>query len=213
MIKKISIYITLVLLYLALSKSFTPSEQDILYIPSHDALSSSFEGSPLTVILLDQFVTGVLAKTYYLKLKVVHSFHQPVELLARTTKKFYELNYSNIGLSIYNNFAHLPSNEQSSFSTPTIPGIVFLGNSSFGQFRFNRSGALTWNFYRAYRSIADYLGWDNYIPTYNDYQQAMMHLKHQLTYTGPSAQFGREGSIITKVHAGYINKEQKRTQS
>lgn len=205
MLQKTSIYIAVILLYLSLAKSFTPTVKDILYIPTKEALSSSFGGKPLTVMLVNHFTTGVMAKTYYLQLKIIHSFHTPTEVLARTTKKFYNSNINNIGLSIFRRFSKKQKNVRISFATPGMPGTVFLGNPSYGQFRMDQSGERVWRFYRAYRSIPKFLGWDSYRPSKNDYKKSVSYINSEQIFLGPRREFGINGYITKKIYSSVIN--------
>ena len=70
-LNKIIIYSLLLLTYLGLSKSLSPSEFGISYVFNEESLSSMIKGAPVSVILVDTHSTGFIIKTYYQKYKVV----------------------------------------------------------------------------------------------------------------------------------------------
>ncbi len=66
---KISLYILLILIFLAMSKSFSPSSQGAPFVVDERVYSNFFQGAPLSVVLVDSFTTGFLIKTYFHKYK------------------------------------------------------------------------------------------------------------------------------------------------
>ena len=89
---KISIYLLLILTYLGVSKSFSPSKDETLYIPNEHALPSIFKGSPTTVILTDIMEVGLIMKTYIQKYLVIKRFEEPRYITVRTNNEYWEKN-------------------------------------------------------------------------------------------------------------------------
>ena len=83
---KIIVYCILLLFYLGLSKSLSPSEFGINYINSDSLLSQIVPGKPVSVILTDIHSTGFLIKTFYHKYKIVYGFQSYEELIVRTSR-------------------------------------------------------------------------------------------------------------------------------
>ena len=117
---KIIVYCVLLLFYLGLSKSLSPSEYGINYINSNEALSRLVPGAPVSVILTDIHSTGFLIKTYYHKYKIVYGFQSFEELIVRTSRNYSINNQSHLGLSIFRRYRE---DELEDF-TPLPPGSI-----------------------------------------------------------------------------------------
>ena len=84
---KIALYILLVICYLGLAKSFSPTELGVSYITNREDLSLLANDAPVSVILTDMHSTGFIIKTHYHKYRVVYGFKAPDEIVVRASKK------------------------------------------------------------------------------------------------------------------------------
>lgn len=190
---KISLYVLLILFYLALEKSFSPSEYNTPYIINEKSFAHIFPGAPMSVILIDSFQTGFILKTYYQKYKVFHGFSRPEEILVRTNRDFWRKNLNNLGLSLFSR-----AESQQSFTTPLPAGSLYIGKSSYGQWRFDSSGKRSWEFYRAYQHFPLVFHWGDFRPSYEFYTQLKLHQKNNTAFYGLNNEFGTKGSITSR---------------
>jgi hypothetical protein len=98
---KISLYTLLILLFLGLSKSFSPSSQKTQFVVNEQVFASMFQGAPVSLVLLDAFQAGFLIKTHYLKFKFIHGFKQAETVVVRTNPTFWKKHQSNIGMTLF----------------------------------------------------------------------------------------------------------------
>ena len=111
---KIITYFFLLLLYLTLSKSLSPSDLSLSYVNTEKNLDEVITGEPVTAILVDIHSTGFVIKTYYLKLKVVYALKAYEEVIVRTSRSFKEKYTPFIGMAIFRR----ASNQQVADYTP-----------------------------------------------------------------------------------------------
>ena len=204
---KFVIYIFIVLIYLGLSKNFSPSEYGVAYIQNFEQLSAHIPGAPVTAILTDYHTSGFLIKTHYLKLKIVKGFESVDELILRTPSDFAEQNIRYIGLSIFRRFER----DQIEDTTPLPPGSIFLNDREFGVWRNGPSGDKEWRFYRAYRNLPLYLGWGKYRPSYQFHEKAQVHIGQHKPFFGLYDNFGPEGELTRKNFPAYFQRKPKQT--
>lgn len=202
-LNKVIIYILTVMLYLGLSKSFSPSEFGINYIINNDSLSRVIQGAPATVILTDMHSTGFLIKTYYQKYKVVYGFQSVEEIIVRTSSKFAKKHAKHIGMSIFRR----NSDEENEDFTPLPPGMIFVGDRSLGQWKNTNSGDKVWRFYRPYRNIPLYLGWGDFRPSKDFYALAKSHMTSGKPFFGDYNSFGINGNITKKNFPKYFSRQ------
>ncbi|WP_127716616.1 hypothetical protein [Halobacteriovorax sp. HLS] len=188
---KISVYILLILIYLGLSKSFSPSEKKAPYIPNERVFSSFFYGSPLSIILLESFQTGFLIKTYFQKYKVVHGFKHPETIIVRTSYAFWSKNLGNLGMSIFRR----GERQNTESVIPMPPGILYIGDPSYGHWEIQNSGERIWFFHRAYRHFPNYFNWKDFTATEKFYETAQTFLGHDKSYYGENKEFGTDGYL------------------
>lgn len=188
---KISVYILLTLIYLGLSKSFSPSEKRAPYIPNEKIFPSFFFGAPLSIVLLDSFQTGFLIKTYFQKYKIVHGFKHPETIIVRTSYSFWERNKGNLGMSIFRRGEK--KNTQSMIAMP--PGILYVGDPAYGHWEMQNSGDKEWIFHRAYRHFPAIFSWGSFKPTEQFYNAANAFLEHDKPYYGENNEFGTNGTL------------------
>lgn len=199
---RLIIYIILLLVYLGLSKSLSPSEYGINYVFNEESLSKLVGAGPVSVILTDIHSTGFIIKTYYHKYKVVYGFQSYEEIIARTSSQFSEQNKKHIGLSIFRRFE-----DDKIESTPLPPGSIFVGDRSFGLWEKNRLGNKSWKFFKAYRHLPVYLGWGKFKPTYKFYQETRVRMNNNETFYGFNDEFGLDGEITKQFLPGFFKRK------
>lgn len=192
---KISLYILLILVYLGVSKSFSHSERGIHYIIDERVYANYFQGSPLSLILVDSFKMGFLIKTYFQRYKVVHGFKHPEEIIIRTSRSFWEKNLSNEGMSLFRRSDR--NNVESTIPLP--PGSLYVGDASYGQWRYENSGTKVWRFHRAYRHFPQIFGWGEWRPTQIFHDKVKIHMAHDRPYYGDENEFGKNGEITKQA--------------
>lgn len=220
---KISLYVLLILIFLGLSKSFSPSEKKTLYVANEQVFSDTFPGSPVSVILMDSFRTGFLIKTYFQKYKIVHGFRIPREIVVRTSKEFWEENLKNEGMSLFRrkdiSYYNKKSKKKNKYtseldplenesSIPMPPGFLYLDDRAFGRWRLKNSGEKVWTFHRAYRHFPKMFGWGTFRPSHTFYEKAQIFLTGERAFYGLNNEFGPEGQI-TKA---FLQHNVKRTE-
>ncbi len=204
---RFSLYILLVLIYLGISKSYTPHEVGTNFLEDEKLFSSFFPGAPVTVILQDSFEKGFLIKAYYQRYQVFDVFTGTENIVIRTSKKFWKKNLENQGMSLF-------SRRESDFSetlTPTIPGHIFIGDPSYGQWELGVNKQKFWTFHRPYRHFPQALYWGNFRPTEAIYKDIQNFAAQDLVYKGPHQEFGTKGLItqdLLRDYHGKLNKIQ-----
>ncbi|MEC7275584.1 MAG: hypothetical protein VXV96_04620 [Bdellovibrionota bacterium] len=188
---KILLYTLLILLFLGLSKSFSPSSQKTSFVQTKLDLPSLTTGAPVSIVLTDAFDAGFLIKTYYLKLKIVHGFKQPETLVVRTNKKFYNENKDNVGMSLFRRMER----ENKESLTPLPPGSIYVGDPAFGAWRYHNSGERRWHFHRVYRHFARQFYWGDYRPNYDFFEKLKIHQKNEQPFYGLNGEFGTKGTL------------------
>lgn len=200
---KVIVYILLVLAYLGLSKSLSPSELGVNYVFNQKALEKLVGNGPVTVILTDIHSTGFLIKTYYHKYKIVYGYQQSYdELITRTSSQFKEKHEKHIGLSIFRRYE-----DGSVDFTALPPGSIFIGDKNFGNWKM-KNGTKTWKFYRVYRHIPIFLGWQDFQPSYNFFQEIQRKVKDHEAFYGFNDEFGSHGSLTKKSFPNYFSKQE-----
>jgi hypothetical protein len=191
---KISLYIFLIIIYLGMSRTFSPEMQAQIYIKNEKSYSKVFQEQPLSLILVDSFKTGFIIKSYFQKYLKVYAFGPTEEILVKTSKDFWKKNFRNRGMSLFRR----SDNNKLENSTPLPPGIIFMNNPSFGSWRPLPSGDFGWFFHRAYKNFPKSLGWGKFIMTRSIYLEALNYEKKETPYYGPHREFGEHGVITEK---------------
>ena len=182
---KVIIYILLVLLYLGLSKSLSPSEYGVNYVFNKQSLEKIIGAGPVSVILTDIHSTGFIIKTYYHKYKVIYAFQGYEEIIARTSSHFSTAHLKHIGLSILRRYENGKVDH-----TALPPGSIFIGDRNFGSWIKDKNNEKVWKFYRAYRHLPSYLGWMGFQPSYKFYQEIQVRMNNSKTFYGFNDEFG-----------------------
>ncbi len=198
---RISLYILLILIFLGGSAFFYSNPTNAPYLLNGAALPYFFNqqktesnSGAMTAILVDQFKTGLLVKTYYQKYRLVYPFKLPEYKVFRTSSKFWKSNQQNLGMSLYSR----DDKENSEQLVPLPPGSIFLNNSAYGNWVMENSGTKVWQFHHVYQHFYKHLGWGEFRPSFEFYKELMIHLENNQAYYGPSAIFGTSGEV-TKV--------------
>jgi len=194
---KISIYILLIFIYLGLSKSLSPTEQRTPSIKDHWAFSSFFKSAPITVVLVDAFETGFLIKTYFHKYIVLHAFKTPKTTIVRVSKKFFDVNAKNLGMSLFRR----KDSPDSESSLPIPPGFMYVGDPLFGRWQYKDSGTKIWSFHRAYRHFPETFGWIDFSVSHEFYKKIKQAFTDHQVFYGTNNEFGTNGSVTKK----YLN--------
>lgn len=201
-ISKLVVYLLLLLTYLGLSKSLSPSEFGVDYVFNKESLAKLIGAGPASVILTDIHSTGFIIKTYYHKYKVVYGFQSYEEVIVRTSSSFSEKHKEHIGMAILRRYK-----DDKVDDTPLPPGSLFIGDRNFGSWKKNRNGDKVWNFYRVYRLLPSYLGWGKFKPTYKFYQEILVRTNNHLEFFGFNDEFGIEGELTKQYFPQYFNRD------
>ena len=207
---KIAVYIVLILIFLGLSKSFSPRESKMIYIKNERVFKNFFSGAPLSILLVDSFQTGFFIKSYYQKYRIVYGFQKPYYITVRTSKEFWEKNLNNVGMSL---FRREEKNLNES-SVPMPPGILYLNNFAYGNWVYHESGNRVWKFHEAYRenqglNFPKFFGWNSYLPTKKFWQVAQIYLREERPYYGLNNEFGTNGEVTQIAFASFLYKKKK----
>lgn len=202
---KIILYCLTLLLYLVLSKSLSPFEYGISYVNEEKQLASLIKGRPVAAILIDHQSTGFAIKTYYLKFKVIYGFESYEELVIRSSNKFLKKYSPYLGLSVFRRYR----DGKESF-VPQIPGSLFIGDTNYGRW-VRKKGIKQWQFFKVYRQIPVYLGWDSYIPNYNDFERIQQSQATKQSYFKDEGLFGPQGVITQKAFSDYFTRSNRKT--
>ena len=142
---KFFLYSMLVIVYLGLAKTLSPSEIGVQYLQNEKGFSKLVKGPMTTVILVDTHATGFLIKTFYQKYRVILGYDNVEELIVRTSREFARRNLPNIGLSVYRKF-----NEKEEY-LPLPPGSIYVNNNEFGDWKVNKKGETKWKFKKSFK--------------------------------------------------------------
>lgn len=186
---RISLYIFLILIYLGISKSFSPDSDAGLYIFNQNGLPVIFNEEPVSLILIESLEKGLFIKSYFHRYLKVNPYLGADEITAKVGEDFYENNSKNIGLSI---FRREERKHHVSF-TPTPPGVLFVGDPSFGIWKKNESGEKFWFFHRAYKDIPEILNWGKFRPSFDFYTKSTKAIEENTIYLGDNNEFGING--------------------
>jgi hypothetical protein len=200
---KVIVYVVLIIIYLGLSKSFSPSEFGINYVLNEKSLAEMIKGKPVTVILSDMHSSGFIIKTYYHKYKVIHGFQTYEELIVRTSRGFSKKHKNHIGLSIFRRY----DDDRDEDFTPLPPGLLFVGDRKFGTWKFADSGDKVWSFYRVYRNLPTYLGWGKFRINETFYKKAQYHITQKKPYYGLNNEFGLNGEVTKKAFKQFFERQ------
>ncbi len=160
---KISLYILLILVFLGLSKSFSPKHKNIKFLKDKNSFSTLEDEAPISLILIENFTRGTFIKSYLQKYKLIHGF-KPKEtkiITFQTTKDFWLKSKTLLGMSLFRRENKLtPGN-----NLPMPPGTLFIGDLAYGNWQKSQKEEKVWIFRRSYSHFPDLLGWGNFKPS------------------------------------------------
>ena len=116
------------MIYLGLSKSFSPNQLGIIFVPDEKVFGNYFKEAPVSLVLLDQTSTGFLIKSYYQKYQAIYLFKPSEIVFAKVSEEFYLKNKVNIGMSLFRRFERNNAAE----ALPLPPGSLYVGDKSYG---------------------------------------------------------------------------------
>jgi len=186
---KFFLYSVLMILYLILAKTLSPSEIGIHYLQNEKGFTKIIKGTPTTAILIDTHATGFLIKTYYQKYRIISGYDKVEEMIVRTNKDFARKNLPYIGMSIYRR------NDKGEDILPLPPGTTYLGNREFGEWRKRKDGSRFWRFNKSFKNFPRYLGWGDFRPSEEFFQMVRSHETQRVPFYGLNNEFGPEGKI------------------
>ncbi len=191
---KISVYVLGVVIFLVLSSNFHLTEK-IIHIKEDIELSYHFDIKPVTLILTELIDTGFLFKTYYMKVKKIERYATESHIIIRTSKKIWEKNKKNIGMSIYRQ----SEKDNNPSMIPQPPGSIFIGNYLYGLWRRNNEGQIVWKFYSTYSHLPKLLLWNKFSITRKFYNAIKESIKNNKSFYGFNNEFGTNGKVTTKM--------------
>lgn len=198
---KFFLYTMLIILYLGLAKTLSPSELGVHYLQNEKGFSKLVKAPQATLILVDTHATGFLIKTYYQKYRVITSYDTVEELIVRTSKEFAKKNLDNIGMSLYRK-----TDDKEEF-LPLPPGSLYIGNREFGEWKLNKKGEMKWRFNKSFKNFPKYLGWGNFRPTEEFYQQMRSSIALNQPFYGLKNEFGPKGRITQENFPHFFKDE------
>ena len=199
---KIIIYMSLIIIYLGLSKALSPAGLNVQYVFNEESLKSIVKDKPVSLILIDTHSTGFAIKTHYHKYRAVYGFKTFQEIIVKVSSNFKQLHEKHIGTSIFSR-----DQEGQEIFIPLIPGSVYIGDQTFGRWEKRKNESKEWHFYRVYRHLKDFLGWQKFTPTYADYQQIQLAMNQKKAYLGKDNQFGTNGSITKESFKTFFKRQ------
>jgi hypothetical protein len=198
---KFFLYIMLIIIYLGLAKALSPSEHGVQYLQNARGFSKVLPGKQSTAILIDTHATGFLIKTYYQKYRVVSGYDNVEEVIVRTNKEFAKSNLPHIGLSLYRR-----SDVHEEF-IPMPPGSLYIGNPEFGEWKTDKKGNTSWRFHKSFKNYPKYLGWGDFRPDQDFFQQMRSHVTMNQAFFGPNKEFGPQGRITRTNFPQFFREE------
>lgn len=198
---KLFLYFTLVIVYLGLAKLLSPSELGVHYLQNEKSFGKLVKPNNSTVILIDTHATGFLIKTYYQKYRVISGYDSVDEFIVRTSKEFARRNLDNIGMSLYRR------TETKEETIPLPPGSLYLNNREFGDWRTEKNGKSIWFFKKAFKNFPNYLGWEDFRPSLEFYQEMKSHQGMGKPYYGQNNEFGTNGKITREAFPHFFREE------
>lgn len=198
---KFFLYSMLIIIYLGLAKALSPSEIGVHYLQNEKGFSKLIKSPVATVILVDTHATGFLIKTYYQKYRIISGYDNVEELIVRTSKEFARKNLPHIGLSVYRK-----TDDREEF-VPLPPGSLYIGNREFGDWKKAKKGKSFWRFNKSFKNFPRYLGWGEYRPDLEFYDQMKTHVSLNKAYFGPENEFGPSGKVTQENFPHFFKDE------
>ncbi len=186
---KLVMHIFLILVYVGFSKSFSPTETDTVFIQNEKVFSSIFPKTPIAVILVNQFESGIFIKTYSQSYKIYNGGHQTKNQIVRVSKEFYFANQQNLGMAIYQHTDFFPPT-----TLPMPPGSMFLDDSTYGEWVKSNHHQF-WTFKKNFQNLIKDFGLENFNLSKQFFLTLREHLKMQVPFYGLYNEFGTNGTL------------------
>lgn len=191
----------LIIIYLGLAKALSPSEIGVHYLQNEKGFSKLIKSPLATVILVDTHATGFLIKTYYQKYRIISGYDNVEELIVRTSKEFARKNLPHIGLSVFRR-----TDDREEF-VPLPPGSLYIGNREFGVWKKTKKGESIWQFNKSFKNFPRYLGWGEFRPDQEFYDQMKTNASLNKAYFGPENEFGPAGKVTQENFPHFFKDE------
>jgi hypothetical protein len=201
---KFFLYTILVILYLGLAKTLSPSELGVQYLQNEKGFNKLIKGTNATAILVDTHATGFLIKTYYQKYRVITGYDNVEEIIVRTSREQAKRNLLNIGLSVYRR------SESKEEFVPLPPGSLYIGHHEYGEWKVHKHGRVVWRFNKTLKNFPRYLGWGNFRPDLEFYQQMKISSSLGRPFYGLNNEFGSNGEITRKAFPHFFKDGRKK---
>ena len=204
-----SLYILVIFSFLGLSKSFSLHEKKNSFVKNKQSLSRLLKGKPLSVISVDSFKTGLMIKSYYLKVIVIFPSHRYLlrsyveTRIIRVSKQYYGENIGHIGMSI---FRRSDKKNVGESSIPMPPGSLYIGDTSYGKWVEHASGKKIWTFHKDYEHFPEWFRWDDFRPDVEFFRVLKMHMENQRPFYGLQKKFGTNKLMaVQQQKNSYLN--------
>lgn len=198
---KFFLYTILIILYLGLAKTLSPSELGVHYLQNEKGFRKLIKGNTSSAILVDTHATGFLIKTYYQKYRVITGYDNVEEIIVRTSKEHARRNLNNIGMSVYRR------TENKEDFTPLPPGSSYIGEREYGEWKINKKGRVVWRFNKAVKNFPMYLGWGKWRPDIEFYNQMKIKSSLHQPFYGLTTEFGSQGWVTKKAFPHFFKDE------
>lgn len=198
---KFFLYCMLVILYLGLAKTLSPSELGVHYLQNEKGFAKLSDNENSSFILIDTHVTGFLIKTYYQKYRVISDYENIEDLIVRTSKEFARRNMENIGLSLFRR-----GDGKEEFN-PLPPGSLYIGDPEYGYWKKNRDGKMEWRFNKSFKNLPNYLGWGEFRPDEEFYKEMKLRTNAGQPYYGPNNEFGTKGKVTRAAFPHFFRED------
>ena len=184
---KISLYILLILIFLGLSKSFSPNHKNIKFLKNQNSFPILEKEAPISLILIKSFTRGTFIKSYLQTYRLIHGF-KPKEsklITFRTTKSFWLKSQKFLGMSLFRRENKLSSGS----SLPMPPGTLFIGDLAYGKWQKSQKKGKVWVFRRSYSHFPEVLGWGNFKPDEQFFLKLNENKKKMKPFYGENNEF------------------------
>ena len=202
---KISLFLFTVLLFLGASRGLNPYGKEEFFLTGPRSFRNLYPEGPVEILLVDSFYMGVVFKTYFHKYRIVYGYQKHKEVVARIPKSYWTKYRPYFGMSIFRR----PELFAPEF-TPMPPGMVFIGDPTFGRWvkqRKGRKGKRVWQFNQLGRAFPKTLGWGDFAPTLNFYETAKIYQSKKQPFFGKNQEFGLEGSVSVASFGSLVDEE------
>lgn len=201
---KFFLYTILVIIYLGLAKTLSPSEIGVQYLQNEKGFAKLVTADESTLILVDTHATGFLIKTYYQKYRLITGMDSVEEIIVRTSREFAKKNLEYMGLSLYRR-----SHNKEEY-LPVAPGTLYVGNREYGDWKTNKKGVTRWRFAKAFKNFPKYLGWGKYRPELGFTDAYKSQVSMNKPFFGPKNEFGPNGDVTKENFPHFFKAERKK---